>query len=72
MRIMKHSERRYTHKHTHTPADVGDVGTRVAFNLLCNEVQVHIWSHLHLPEIDLKKLYASYSYRHTEQNQMLE
>ena len=42
-----------SHYHTHTPADVGDVRSRVAFDFLSNEVQVHIFSQLHLPQVDL-------------------
>ena len=37
----------------HVPADVGDVRSRVALDLLGDEVQVHVSSHIHLPQVDL-------------------
>lgn len=42
-----------SHYMSHTPADVGDVRSRVALDLLSDEVQVHVSSHLHFPQVDL-------------------
>lgn len=37
---------------TDLPADVGDVGSGVALDLLSDEGQIDIRRHLHLPQID--------------------
>jgi hypothetical protein len=46
--------------HQDTPADVSDVGTRVALRLVGDVLQVDIGVQLYLPEADLQELRSSF------------
>lgn len=39
--------------HVFSPADIGDICSRVALDLLSNQIQVHIISHFHFLQVDL-------------------
>ena len=51
-----HDERLRSWTETYTPADVGDVRSRVALDLLSYEGQVYVGRHLHLPQVDPQEL----------------
>jgi len=41
------------------PADVGNIGSRIAIQFLCNHCKVDIRCKLHFSQIDLKELLSS-------------